>query len=99
RRLVYPGFLTWDGYQLYALELCGQSPKYLTFWRGMYPQAALQNPLIPSSLLEAVIGQFIFSGRPIGGAGIDLAFEGGDRIILVVGRYGQAIGLTPLHGT
>jgi hypothetical protein len=99
RRLVFPGFLTWEGYQLYALELGGQSPKYLTFGRGMYPLAALQNTLIPYSLLEAVIGQYIFSGRTIGASGIDLAFEGGDRIIMVAGRYGQAIGFTPLHGT
>lgn len=98
RRLVYPGFLTWDGYQLYALELGGQSPKYLTFGRGMYPLEALQHTLIPYSLLEAVIGQYIFDGRTLGAAGIDLAFEGGDRIILMVGRYGRAVGFQPLRG-
>lgn len=97
RTLIYPGFLTWDGYQLYALELNGQSPRYLTFGRGMYPLSELQHTLIPYSLLEAVIGQFIFEGRTVGAAGIDLAFEGGDRIILVVGRYGRAIGFQPLH--
>jgi hypothetical protein len=98
RRLVYPGFLTWEGYQKFALELGGQSPKYLTFGRGMYPLSALQNTLIPYSLLEAVIGQYIFDQRTIGCAGIDLAFEGGDRIILFVGKYGRAIGFTPLNG-
>lgn len=99
RRLVYPGFLTWDGYQKYALELGGKSPKYLTFGRGMYPLAALANTLIPYSLLEPVIGQFIFDGRTVGTAGIDLAFEGGDRIILMVGKYGRAVGFQPLRGT
>lgn len=98
RRLVYPGFLTWDGYQKFALELGGQSPKYLTFGRGMYPLTALQNTLIPYSLLEEVIGQFMFTGRTIGCGGIDLAFEGGDRIIIFVGRYGRAIGFQPLNG-
>lgn len=98
RRLVYPGFLTWDGFQKFALELGGQSPKYLTFGRGMYPLTALQNTLIPYSLLEAVIGQYMFSGRTIGCAGIDLAFEGGDRVVLFVGRYGKAIGFQPLRG-
>ena len=82
RQLVFPGFLTWEGYQKFALELGGQSPRYLTFGRGMYPLTALQNTLIPYSLLEAVIGTFIFEGRTIGCAGIDLAFEGGDRVIL-----------------
>jgi hypothetical protein len=96
RKLLYPGFLTFDGFQKFALELGGHSPKYLTFGRGMYPLTALQNTLIPYSLLEAVIGQFIFEGRTIGAGGIDLAFEGGDRIILVVGRYGKAIGFQPL---
>jgi hypothetical protein len=99
RALVYPGFLTWDGYQTYALELGGQSPKYLTFGRAMYPLAALQNTLIPYSLLETVIGQYIFDQRTVGCAGIDLAFEGGDRIIVFVGRYGRTIGFTPLNGT
>jgi hypothetical protein len=97
RKLVYPGFLTWEGYQKFALELGGQSPKYLTFGRGMYPLSALQNTLIPYSLLEAVIGQYIFDQRTIGCAGIDLAFEGGDRIIMFVGKYGRAIGFTPLN--
>jgi len=99
RELVFPGFLTWEGYQKYALELGGQSPRYLTFGRAMYPLAALQNTIIPYSLLEAVIGQFIFDQRTIGCAGIDLAAEGGDRIIVFVGRYGRAIGFQPLHGT
>jgi hypothetical protein len=98
RKLIFPGFLTWEGYQKFALELGGQSPKYLTFGRGMYPLSALQNTLIPYSLLEAVIGQFIFEGRTVGCAGIDLAFEGGDRIILFVGRYGKAIGFQPKKG-
>lgn len=98
RKLIFPGFLTWEGYQKFALELGGQSPKYLTFGRGMYPLTALQNSLIPYSLLEAVIGQFLFEGRTVGCAGIDLASEGGDRIILFIGRYGKAIGFQPLKG-
>ena len=98
RELVYPGFLTWDGYQKYALELGGQSPRYLTFGRAMYPLSALQNTLIPYSLLEAVIGQYIFDQRTVGCSGIDLAFEGGDRIIVFVGKYGRAIGFQPLNG-
>jgi hypothetical protein len=98
RKLLFPGFLTWDGYQKFALELGGQSPKYLTFGRGMYPLTALQNTLIPYSLLEAVIGTYIFEGRTIGCGGIDLAFEGGDRVVLFVGRYGKAIGFQPLNG-
>jgi hypothetical protein len=98
RELIFPGFLTWDGYQKFALELGGQSPKYLTFGRAMYPLSALQNTLIPYSLLEAVIGQFIFDQRTVGCSGIDLAFEGGDRIIVFVGKYGRAIGFQPLKG-
>jgi hypothetical protein len=98
RSLVYPGFLTWDGFQKFALEMGGQSPKYLTFGRGMYPLSELANTLIPYSLLETVIGKYMFSGRTIGCGGIDLAFEGGDRVILVAGRYGLAIGFSPLNG-
>ena len=98
RKLIFPGFLTWEGYQKFALELGGQSPKYLTFGRGMYPLTALQNTLIPYSLLEAVIGTFIFEGRTTGCGGIDLAFEGGDRVILFAGKYGKAIGFQPLNG-
>jgi hypothetical protein len=98
KKLVYPGFLTWDGYQKFALEMGGQSPNYLTFGRGMYPLSALQDTLIPYSLLEAVIGTFIFSGRTMGIAGIDLAFEGGDRVVLFAGKYGKAVGFEALHG-
>ena len=98
RKLVFPGFLTWDGFQKFALEMGGQSPKYLTFGRGMYPLTALQNTLIPYSLLEEVIGQYMFTGRTIGCAGIDLASDGGDRIVIFVGRYGNAIGFQPVNG-
>lgn len=98
KRLIFPGFLTWEGYQKFALELGGQSPKYLTFGRGMYPLSSLQDTLIPYSLLESVIGQYIFDGRTVGCAGIDLAFEGGDRVILFTGRYGRAMGFRPLNG-
>ena len=35
--------------QKFALELGGQSPKYLTFGGAMYPLTALQNTLIPYS--------------------------------------------------
>lgn len=98
RRLVYSGFLTFEGYQKYALELNGQSPRYLTFGRGMYPLSALQMTLIEYALLEPVIGTFIFTGRTIGTAGIDLAFEGGDRVVLFTGKYGNAIGFQPVRG-
>ena len=79
RKLIYPGFLSWEGYQKFALEMGGQSPRYLTFGRGMYPLTALSNTLIPYSLLEGNTGQFLFSGRTIGCGGLDLASEGGDR--------------------
>jgi hypothetical protein len=95
RKLIYPGFMTWEGYQMYALELDGKSGKYLTFGRGMYPLEALQNTLIQYSLLEGVIGQFVYADRTVGAAGVDLAFEGGDRIIVAVGKYGKAIGFQP----
>ena len=98
RKLVFPGFLTWEGYQKFAMELGGQSPKWLTFGRGMYPLSALQNTLIPYSLLEEVIGTYLFTGRTIGCGGIDLAAEGGDRIVIFVGRYGNAVGFQPLNG-
>lgn len=98
RRLVYGGFLTWEGYTRFATEMGGNSPRYLTFARGSYPLTELQNVLIPYSLLEGAIGTFIFSGRTIGCAAVDLAFEGDDRVVLFVGKYGNAIGFTPLHG-
>jgi hypothetical protein len=98
RKLIFPGFLSWDGYQKFALEMGGQSPRYLTFGRGMYPLGALSNTLIPYSLLEGNTGQYLFSGRTVGCAGLDLASEGGDRVVLFVGRYGKAIGFQPLNG-
>lgn len=98
RKLVYPGFLTWPGYEKFCLELGGLSPKYHTFARGMYPLGELQATLIPYSLLEGNIGQFLFSGRVIGCGGLDLASEGGDRVVLFVGRYGRAIGFQGVNG-
>ena len=98
KRVRYPGFLTWEGYQKFALELGGNSPRYMTFGRGAYPLSEMANVLIPYSLLEGSIGTFIFSGRTISAASCDLAFEGDDRVILFVGKYGNAIGFHALHG-
>jgi hypothetical protein len=97
RKLIHPGFLTYEGYQKYALELGGQSPRYLCFGRGMYALTALQDSLIPYSLLESVIGTYIFEGRTIAIGGVDLAFDGGDRVILFAGTYGKAIGFQALN--
>jgi hypothetical protein len=91
RKVVYPGLMTYEGYELYRSKTDGNDPEYWCYARGMYPTQGSIDCLIPLSFLEGAIGSWILSpGYTVAVGGIDLAFEGDDDVIFFAGRYGKA---------
>lgn len=90
RRVVYEGLLTWEGYKRF-LDMGEDHPEYLTMARGWFPTSGLAINVIPHDMVTDAMGTFRFYGKTIYAAGVDLAFEGGDRAVMTIGRFGQII--------
>lgn len=88
RKVVYEGLLTWEGYQHY-LRLGDTHPEYITMARGWFPESGLSMNIISHDMVERAIGNFRFYGKTVYAAAVDLAFEGGDRAVMSIGRFGR----------
>jgi hypothetical protein len=104
KRVVYPGLLTWEGYEGYLKE-GDTSPIYYTLARGWYPEHGLAMAVIPQDFVEKSIGTFVFAGAATYVMSIDLAFgsgdgsgKGGDKAIATVGRWGLVTGWVDRKG-
>lgn len=98
RKIVFPGLLSWEGYQRY-LSMGDQSPQYYTMARGWYPVQGIQVNVVPAEYLERARGVFTFYGKTTYCAAVDLAFEGGDKAVMTIGKWGRVMGWLPKHGT
>lgn len=63
---------------------------YYTMARGWYPPQGVDLAVIPQHVLNDVYGKFEFVETPRPLAAVDVALEGGDNAILVLGRMGRA---------
>lgn len=93
RKTMFPGLLTWEGYQRY-LKLGDTSPEYFTMARGWFPETGLHINIIPQDFIERAQGAFIFAGAATYVCAVDLAFEGGDKAVMTVARWGTVTGWT-----
>jgi hypothetical protein len=99
RREVFPGLMTFEGYEEYRSKTGGEDAEYMCFGRGMYPTKGTIDCLIPLSFLDDFFGEFIFEpGTVVGCGGVDLAFDGDDDVIFFAGRYGRAAAFRPAGG-
>ena len=97
KKIVYPGFLTYEGYMRY-LAMGPGSPTYWTMARGWFPEQGMAGIVIPQNIFDNAKGQFIFHGRTFYVMSIDLAFSGGDLAIATIGRWGFVTGWIDLKG-
>lgn len=97
RRLIFPGLMSWEGFENLRLKGDGNSQEYFCFGRGMYFRAGTVRSIIPLSLLDAARGNFVFTRSATNAGSCDLAFEGGDRVVFCNGRYGLAEGWLPAN--
>lgn len=91
RKQVFPGLLTHDGYRRY-LARGDTDPEYYTMGRGWFPEQGLSINVIPHDFFDKAIGQLRFIGQVTYCASLDQAFEGEDKAIFTVGRFGLADG-------
>jgi len=99
KKVIYPGFQTYEGYQQILSNHGSESATFYTMCRGMYPPASLITVnALPSDYIDRSIGEFNFTGRSVFLAGVDLALEGGDEIPMTVGRVGLVSGYTDKEG-
>jgi len=96
RRIVFPGLMSFEGFENLRLKADGQSAEYFCFARGIYSRSGTTRSLIPLSLLDHARGSFVFSRTVTNCGSVDLAFEGGDSVVFASGRFGLADGWLPL---
>lgn len=99
KRIVYPGFVTWDGVQIWLRKCHGnwEDPLIWTYVYGKFPPAGLASSIIKQAHLTGAEGEFIFDSPTSGKAGGDPAFVG-DRPTLACGRVGRAIAWIDFSG-
>lgn len=98
RKVVYQGLQTYEGYRLLQTRRGGNTPEYWTFGRGMYPPSNSVNNVISPHVLGCARGVFTFSGPVMRFAGVDVAVEGRDEVVLTAGRFGRASGFKSDRG-
>jgi hypothetical protein len=91
--ILFPGLQSKEGIEK-VIENAGGvgSPGYFTMARAAFPPSAATLTVFTQAEIQNAIGTFVFVGptRPVAGA--DLALEGGDSPIFVLGEYGNAVG-------
>ena len=65
---------------------------YYTMARGWYPPTGIDLAIIPQHLTHDLYGTYEFSEAPTSVGAVDVALEGGDNAIFVLGKFGLATG-------
>jgi len=65
---------------------------YYTFVRGWYPPQGVDLAVIPQHLMLELVGTYDFSETPAPTAALDVALEGGDNAIILLGKGGRSTG-------
>jgi hypothetical protein len=96
KRVVFPGFQTYEGYMAY--EARGKTAEYYTMARGFFPQDGIAMAIITPAMMDNAIGNVRFIGPVVPLAAFDLALEGNDQVLCSHGRFGLCDGWTPRDG-
>lgn len=89
----YPGLQTKEGLDRLISNAGGVgTPGYYTMARGWFPPSGVDLSVIPQHLMNDVVGEFVFTDTPTVCAGVDVALEGEDTAVMMLGRCGYASG-------
>lgn len=98
RREIYPGVMLYEAY-LKTLQGGGDSsPRYWTFARGFPPLQDSANTVIPPDWASTQRGEALYVGKVENVASIDLAYQGADKAVITIGRWGLAYGWRDQNG-
>lgn len=90
RKVVFPGFQTYEYYREAQQRDGGNSQHYYVFARGAYPPDSAVNTVCPQRVVAQMRGDFVFSGRTIKVGAADIAVDGRDDAVFSAGRFGKA---------
>jgi len=90
RKTVYPGLMTYQAYLGFMRGGDNSASYYVA--RGFPPMRDSANTCLPPEWLQTQRGEPIYVGAVKNLASVDLAFQGRDKAIMVIGRWGLAAG-------
>ena len=92
RKEIYPGVMRYEAF-LDTLKGGGDaSPRYWTFARGFPPLQDSANTIIPPDWASTQRGEALYDGEVTNVASVDLAYQGADKCVIAIGRWGIAHG-------
>ena len=92
-REVFYGMQTREGLDALIQNAGGVgTPGYYTMARGWYPPAGVDLAVIPQHLTHDLYGTYEFADTPTVIGAVDVALEGGDNAIFMLGKFGLATG-------
>lgn len=98
RKVIFPRLMTYQSYLKYLGGSGDGSSKYFTFARGFPPMKDSANTVIPPQWVHDQRGEAVYIDKVEHYAAFDLAFQGQDKAMMAVGRWGLASGWKPVSG-
>lgn len=92
RQEIFPRLMSYATYLRYLAGGGDSSPKYSTFCRGYPPLKDAANTVIPPDWVQSQRGEALYIDKVENLAAFDLAFQGADKAMMCVGRWGLASG-------
>ena len=87
---VYPGILSWQGFQDHLLK-GPEHPDYYCFARGMFPLKGAYSTVINKQQILSCVGDASFHEGSTRCGAVDIALRH-DKVIFAYGRFGMATG-------
>ena len=92
RKEIYPGLMTYERYLGYLKGGGDNSASYCTFARGFPPLQESVNTVLVPAWVNSQKGEAIYIGKVTSVGAFDAAYQGQDRAVLCIGRWGLATG-------
>jgi len=98
RKVLYRGFQTYEGFLKLLKGEGDTSSRYSIFARGWPPLRSQNWTVVPASWPSTQRGEAIFDEIICHCASVDCAYQGMDKVIMTVGKYGIASGWVKANG-
>jgi hypothetical protein len=98
RKDIYPGFVNYEGYMQKLQGEGDSSSEFYAFGRGWPPLKTQVWTVFPPAWPTLQRGEALFDELICNWCSIDCAYQGIDKVVMTVGRFGFASGWTKANG-
>lgn len=98
RKDIFPRLMSYQTYLRYLAGGGDNSPKYWTFCRGFPPLKDAANTVIPPDWVQSQRGEAIYIDKVEHFAAFDMAYQGADKAVMGVARWGLSSGWRKQNG-